>query len=214
MVRIGIPSSVGTSLGGTVAMVHWGSYLRGWLLENFGRREAALAAYRDALALAPSFTRARNRLAFTLAALERHGEAVPLFEAVLREDPDNAVAHFNLGFLLDKAGRHEEAVARFREAVRLRPKIDRAWYGLGHALAALGRHGEAAEALRNAADLQPMNPHAWYALGMAYYANGEPARLKEVAMHLVRFDPKMTRRLIQDSGSQEKLGHLVRGLER
>ena len=56
-----------------------------------------------------------------------------------------------------------------------------------------------------------MNPHAWYALGMAYHASGEPERLKEVARHLVRFDPKMARRLIQESGAKE-LEYLVQHL--
>ncbi|MGH9576167.1 MAG: tetratricopeptide repeat protein, partial [Terriglobales bacterium] len=130
---------------------------------------------------------------------------------VLQSDPGNAVAQFNLGYTLDKRGRLEQAIAEFREATRMRPGLDRAWYGLGLAQAALGRHREAAAALHEAATLQPMNPHAWYALGMAHHALGEATKLKEVALHLVRFDPKMTRRLIQDSGATD-LAYLVKDL--
>ena len=75
----------------------------------------------------------------------------------------------------------------------------------------MGRHEEAAQALEQAANLQPMNPHAWYALGMAHHTLGDAAKVKYVALHLVRFDPRMTRRLIQDSGATD-LAYLVRDL--
>ena len=107
-------------------MEHWRSYLLGWLLELFGRREEALAAYRTALRAKPDFHRCANRLAYTLGALERFAEAEPYFLAVLRADPGNAAAHFNIGFTQDKRGRNAQAVASFREAVRLNPKLDRA----------------------------------------------------------------------------------------
>src|SRR5687768_16390924 len=107
-------------------MNHWGYYLRGWLLENLGRRELAVDAYRLALRARQDFARARNRLAYTLAQLERFGEAEPHFRAVLQAEPQNALAHFNLGFTLDKRGLHAESAEAFRNATRLGPKIDRA----------------------------------------------------------------------------------------
>ena len=65
-------------------MEHWRSYLLGWLLELFGRRESALAEYRAALRAKPDFHRCANRLAYTLGSLERYAEAEPYFLAVLR----------------------------------------------------------------------------------------------------------------------------------
>jgi len=130
---------------------------------------------------------------------------------VLRADPANAVAHFNLGYTLDKRGDFAKAIAEFGEAIRLNPKIDRAWYGMGLSHAALGQHGEAAKALHEAATLQPMNPHAWYQLGMAYRTLNQPEKMDEVVKHLLRFDPRMTRRLIVDSGRSD-LAHLVKDL--
>ncbi len=189
----------------------WRSYLRGRVLEAFGVKNAAVAAYLDALRAAPDFARAAARAAYLLASQDRYGEAEPLFRLALRSDPGNAATHFNLGFALGKLGRHDDAVSALREATRLRPGLDRAWYGLGMAQAALGRHAEAAAALHEAATLQPMNPHAWYALGMAHHALGDAARVKEVALHLVRFDPRMARRLIRESGSLD-LEYLVKDL--
>ncbi len=192
-------------------MEHWQYYLRGRLLELFGFTPQAIAAYRDALRAQPDFLRPPNRIAYLLASQERFADAEPYFEAVLKADPGNAVAHFNLGYTLDKRGQHDRAAKAFTEATRLNPKLDRAWYGLGLAFAALDRHKDAATALEQAAALQPMNPHAWYALCMALHTTGNRERFDEAVMHLLRFDPKMTRRLIQETG-RDDLAHLVKDL--
>ena len=192
-------------------MDHWRYYLRGRVLELFGLKPRAIAAYSAATHLKPGFLRPTNRIAYLLASQERFAEAEPYFQAVLRADPGNAVAHFNLGYTHDKRGQYERAIHEFREATRLNPNIDRAWYGLGLAHAQLGQHREAAEALEQAATLQPMNQHAWYQLGMALHVIGNTERFEQVVMHLLRFDPKMTRRLILDTGRSD-LAHLVKHL--
>ena len=189
-------------------MEHWQYYLRGRLLELFGRKAQAIAAYSAATRLKADFVRPTNRIAYLLAEEERFAEAEPYFQSVLRADPGNAVAHFNLGFTFDKRLQFEKAIHAFGEAVRLNPKIDRAWYGLGIAHARLGQHRAAAEALEQAATLQPMNHHAWYQFGMALHATGNRERFEQVVMHLLRFDPRATRRLILDTGRSD-LAHLV-----
>src|SRR5437867_7157116 len=110
-------------------MDHWRYYLRGYVLELFGREAQAIAAYSAALRLKPDFLRATNQIAYLLASQERYAEAEPYFHAVLRANPGDAVAHFNLGFSFDKRGMYDKAIQEFREATRLNPKIDRAWYG-------------------------------------------------------------------------------------
>src|SRR6267142_1914296 len=193
------------------SMEHWQYYLRGRLLELFGLKPQAIAAYSAAIRAKRDFRRPPNRIAYLLASQERFAEAEPYFEAVLRADPGNAVAHFNLGYTHDKRGQYDKAIHEFREATRLHPTIDRAWYGLGLAHAQLGQHREAAMALEQAATLQPMNPHAWYQLGVALHLTGNAERFMQVVMHLLRFDPKMTRRLIVDTGRSD-LAHLVQHL--
>jgi len=192
-------------------MGHWRYYLQGRVLELLGRKPQAIDAYGAAARAQSGFLRPVNRIAYLLASQDRFDEAEPYFKTVLRADPDNAVAHFNLGYTLDKRGQHANAVGEFRQATRLRPGLDRAWYGLGLAHAALGRHAEAAAALEEAAKLQPMNPHAWYALGMALHLTGKTEHFERAVMHLLRFGPRMTRRLIVESGRTD-LAHLVRDL--
>ncbi|MCM2303689.1 MAG: tetratricopeptide repeat protein, partial [Elusimicrobia bacterium] len=51
---------------------------------------------------------------------------VRLWEASVREAPENARARNNLGLAYREAGRREEALEQFRAALRLRPGYTRA----------------------------------------------------------------------------------------
>src|SRR5258706_15365769 len=111
-------------------MDHWRHYLRGYALELFGRHAQAIEAYREAALAKPDFLRAVNRIAYLLASQQRYADAEPYFQAVLRANPGNAVAHFNLGFTYEKRGQYDKAIQEFRKATGLKPKIYRAWYSL------------------------------------------------------------------------------------
>lgn len=188
----------------------WRHYLRGLFFEAVKRPERAIAAYGESLRHNPNFAQAARCLGYLHAARNDIQDAEDYFLLALRLKP-NADMWFNLGFVRDRHGRREAAIEAFREAVQLNPKLDRAWYGMGLAHAALGRHDEAAQALQRAAELQPMNGHAWYALGMAYHHCNQPDKVKEVALHMARFDPKLTRQLIRDA-ERGDLSHLIHDL--
>ena len=186
----------------------WRHYIRARALEMVGQHQLAMAGYRDALAADPSFRRAANALAYRAGLSGHTEEAIDAFERVLRIDGRDPVAHFNLAFVYAKAGQQRKAIERFRSAVGLSAKLDRAWYGLGLAHAGLGEHREAMEAFEQAAVLQPMAAPIWYQYGMACHHAHEPERVRKVIMHLNRFDPKTTRRLIVDA-ERADLAHLV-----
>lgn len=171
----------------------------------------ALIAYENALAQGPRFGQALKNMAFIHASQERFGDAERLFCEALQLDPDEAQTHFNLGYVREKLGRQQDAIASFAEAVRLNPALDRAWYGLGMAHAALGRHAEAVEGFGKAAELQPMGGPVWFQLGMACHHAGNPERLREVILHLNRFDPVKARQLIRDTGAAD-MEYLVKDL--
>jgi tetratricopeptide (TPR) repeat protein len=189
----------------------WRYYARGRLFELLRRPEEGMAEYRRALESDPGFRRAANALAYR-AALTGHGaEAIESFERVLRIDARDPIAHFNLAFVYSKAGQQRKAIERFRSALDLSAKLDRAWYGLGLAHATLGEHREAMEAFEQAAALQPMAAPIWYQYGMACHHAHEPERVRKVIMHLNRFDPKTTRRLIIDA-ERADLAHLMQDM--
>ena len=190
----------------------WRYYLRARLALMLRQRRRAIENYRFALRFDPGFLRAAHGLAFLLAQEGDTTQALVQLQELVQRQPKNGHAWFNLGFVQDQLQQPREAIAAFTEAVRVDPKLDRAWYGIGLCHQRLGEHDAAARALEEAARLQPMNPHAWYELGMTYQALSRADEVKRVALHLNRFDRKMTRQLIRDTGRGD-LAHLVADLK-
>ena len=189
----------------------WRYYVRGIFFEFFKRPELAIASYRAALRHNPNFIQAARCLGYLHAQRREYQDAEDYYLLVLRAQDGDADTWFNLGYLRDQAGRHAQAIEAFQETVTRRPKHDRAWYGLGLAHAALGQHEKAVAALQHTAELQPMNGHAWYALGMAYHHHHQPDKVKEVVIHLSRFDPALTRQLLKEA-QRNDLSHLIHEL--
>jgi Flp pilus assembly protein TadD len=134
-----------------------------------GRLDAAVALYRDALALASDDLPARANLAIALALLGRHADASVAFEQALALRPDDPALRQNLiatalnaGALFLEAGQPAAAVAAFRRAVAAAPDHAAAQGSLGSALAQLGALDEADAALRTAIALAPADARLHY----------------------------------------------------
>lgn len=190
----------------------WRHYLRGNFFVWIRRPKAALAAYREALAADPGMAKAARVVGFLLAEQHDYRGAEAMLARAVELEPEDAGTWFNLGYVREHGGQRQTSIEAFRKAVEINPKLDRAWYGLGFAHAQLGEHAEAAKALEEAALLQPMNGQAWYALGMAHHHCHRPERVQEVVEHIVRYDAKMAKKLIQET-ERADLAHLVAHLE-
>jgi cellulose synthase operon protein C len=94
-------------------------------------------------------------------------EAADTLQAILKNDPDNAVAHYQQGLANDQLGNTNRAEAEWREAVRLRPDIVEAH----RALAGVAVRKNDAPALAQEADqiiaLQPAAPDGYLLRGIA-----------------------------------------------
>ncbi len=98
-----------------------GHHNLGRCLEQQGRADDAIVAYRRATRADPGLAAARNSLAL---ALERRGEtdrAIAEYRLTLAYEPDYALARFNLADLLLSLGRAGEAAAHYRRGLELRP---------------------------------------------------------------------------------------------
>jgi tetratricopeptide (TPR) repeat protein len=88
-------------------------------------------------------------------------DAVTTLQAVLKNDPENAVAHYQLGLAFDQLGNSNRAEAEWRDAIRLRPDIVEAY----RALAGVAIHRDDAGELAKDADqiiaLQPAAPDGY-----------------------------------------------------
>lgn len=189
----------------------WRHYLRARLFQLLRKPGAAISAYRDALAIDPDMARAAHALAFLLAQDKHYAEA----EAVLRQSmlavPGNAAAWFNLGYICDQQQKTAEAITAFSEAVQLRPRLDRAWYGLGHCHTQRQDDAAAVPAFERVIQISPLNWHAWIALGMCYHRLGQADKVQDVAAHINRYQRRLARQLIHDTGRTD-LEHLVADL--
>lgn len=123
-----------------------------------GDPHAAIARYRQALALAPDLTVARLNLARALDAAGEPAQALAESEEAVRRDPTDAVALNHWGARLARAGSREEARARFDHAVALAPSYGPAL--LNAALAALegGDAPRALDLVRRARRVDPSLP--------------------------------------------------------
>jgi tetratricopeptide (TPR) repeat protein len=162
------------------------------------RSEAAIACYRELLALDPSDEVARSTLGNLLMEKGDAAGASDEFERLVEIDPANAEAWFNLGFVYEQRDRLADAERCFRRAVELKPSIDRAWYGLGLALIRCGRLREAVDVLRKNIELQPFSPYGYYQLGMTYHHLGESAEALRIHDKLKGFEPRYAATLKRD----------------
>ncbi len=90
------------------------------------RPRSALAEYRKALDLRPSFVDIRNRLARVHAVLGELDEAVAELNRILEERPSFIAARIRLGAVLRRMGRTDEAVAHWRRCLESDPADRRA----------------------------------------------------------------------------------------
>ncbi len=123
----------------------------------------------------------RERLTRGDLALRAHNaaEALPHFEAVLREDPENRFALIRSATALLSLDRAEEAVSRLETALRLDPQrgevralLAVAWTKRGTALGLSKKFNEAVDAFARAVELEPHDPRWLARLAFAQHAAG------------------------------------------
>jgi tetratricopeptide (TPR) repeat protein len=81
-----------------------------------GKLEEAVAAYRESLAVDPSFTECMHGLARALQDLQRYDEAIGVAHQITELDPDDVLAHTSLSVLYQKKGMIPEAEAEGAKA--------------------------------------------------------------------------------------------------
>lgn len=90
---------------------------------GYGLFEEADAVYDEVLALAPSSARARHGLARSLAAQNRHSQALTEIQAAIATNPADPLLHHTHGVILRGLRRYEEAAVALEQYVELLPKV-------------------------------------------------------------------------------------------
>lgn len=127
----------------------------GMALSALGRTDAALASYRQALALEPALPEAHLNLGVLWQDQGRWDAAEACYRAALQARPHYADALDNLGSVLNLLGQLGEARTCFEQAVALRPQHAPSHNNLGNLLRQLGLLEESIASYRRGLDCDP-----------------------------------------------------------
>ncbi len=142
----------------------------GKVLQDLGRNDEALDAYRLAIARQPNDAAININLGAALLAQQAWDDAVTVTRRAVASQPENAMAHANLGTALMNLGRHEEALASCRQAMALDLQGVAIHASLGGAMLELGALQEAVDLCRRAIALDPTVATAHFNLSHALKA--------------------------------------------
>jgi tetratricopeptide (TPR) repeat protein len=143
----------------------------GEALERIGAFDAAVDAYRAALAARPAFTKASNNLILTLVKSGKGAEAVARARALVAEAPDDPERYFTLG-LAQSEQDVDGALQSLQHALTLAPRHVLARYNLALVLRRADRVPEAIAEFRRALAIE-RRPEIQYALGVTYWHQGD-----------------------------------------
>ncbi len=112
-------------------------------------------------------------LGLVLQFVNRHTEALELYEKLVREHPEFIEGFVHLGVVLSIQGKFEEAATAFQHAIRLNPNHLQAQGNLGIVLCHLTRYDEALWLLRTAVSRSPRSADFRASLAAALYGTNQ-----------------------------------------
>src|SRR5215472_12131798 len=152
-------------------------------LERMGALDAAVDAYRLAVATRPAPASASNHLVLALVKAGRSPEAVALARRLTVEVPRDAERWFTLGLAqadVDSDG----AIDSFQRAIAIEPRHALAQYNLALVLYHADRLQPALDELKKALAVQS-TPEIQYTLGIVYWHLGDLDRAADALSHAV-----------------------------
>jgi tetratricopeptide (TPR) repeat protein len=159
----------------------------GEALERIGALDAAVDAYRRAVAERPSFRKASNNLILTLGKVGKGAEGVERARALLAAAPDDPERLFTLGLALSEQD-VDESVRVFRRTLELAPRNTLARYNLALVLRRVDRPVDALDELQRALAIE-RRPEALYTQGVIYWHLGELKRAEDSLREAIAATP-------------------------
>jgi tetratricopeptide (TPR) repeat protein len=157
--------------------------------ESQGATEAAIAQYRQVLAMDSSHSGVHYRIGRTLLAQGRksgseqdRSDALKEFMAELEVDPANANAAYEAGEIYRNTQKYAEAAKYFQSAIDYYPNFEDAHIGLATVYLAQNKPEPAVIELRKAIALDATNEVAWYRLSQAERSLGDSAAQTKAMM--------------------------------
>lgn len=147
----------------------------GLALQQLRKYDEAIAAFKDAVTLAPDDAVRHVLLIQGYSAAGRHKEAIDAAQQARAKFPDESSVAYQLGAAFDRAGRRADAEKTFRDLIAQDPLDAGALNYLGYMLVERGpaaRLDEAISLIERALKIDPDNPSFLDSLGWAYVQQG------------------------------------------
>ncbi len=138
----------------------WGHLVEAQVLENEGAFEAALSAYRQALALESALEGAHAAIGHILWTQGKQQEALAEFRAELALQPQEPRSHYYLGIAMLESGRAAEARRHLEIAARAAGDSASPSLALARVELQLGAPARAAQAAARAVEVDPLSEQA------------------------------------------------------
>ena len=159
----------------------WMAYYNlGIALNDHGDTDGAIAKYREAIELRPSYAEAHYNLGRLLVQKGQLDDAIAHYEKALEINPADAEAHNNLGAALFANGRVDEAITHYRKALAIQPDYADASCNLADALLSNGNLDGAIAYYSACLAVSPNQAEAQYNLASALFRTG---RKDEAIVH-------------------------------
>jgi tetratricopeptide (TPR) repeat protein len=168
---------------------YMGYYGLGGALRDDGRFDEAVAAYREAVRLAPHHAGAHGNLGGVYVKQRRLDEAVVELTEAIRLDPKASEDRISLGIALNDLGKGRDAEDQMLEAIRLEPDSGNAHYNLGRLYAAGGQIDDAMVQFAIAVRLEPESTQNHYNLGTVLAAQGKMREAVAEFTEAIRLKP-------------------------
>jgi len=121
--------------------------------------------------------------------MEDYPEAIRRHEQVIREHPDNALAHYHLGFAEGLIGQHDRELSEYQAAVRLGLSDWDLFLNLGLLYLETNQPATAINVLQLATLLAPEHPETHYNLAIAYDRVGKFKQAEQEILLSLRLNP-------------------------
>jgi tetratricopeptide (TPR) repeat protein len=119
-------------------------------------------------------------------------EAVRLHRLIVKEHPNDGLAHYHLGFAEGMMGQNADELDQYQTAARLGLKSWDLYLNLGRVYLEQGRIGPATDAFQSAVTLGPAHPEAHFNLGLAYERQGMLAPASAELAKSLALDPSQS----------------------
>lgn len=159
-------------------------YNLGVTLQQRGELNAAIEAYRRALALQPSFPEALGNMGVALQATGDLEGAIRSLQLAVTLRPEFSEALSNLGNAMQKQGDVDAAISAYQRALAIRPDFAEALSNLATAWKEKQHYAQALATCQRALELQPQYPEALSNLGNILQAQWQQQQRSQQQPHI------------------------------